>query len=149
MRLTAVCIGVAAAGGLIHPTIVVLGIAGTLFILFFFRDPERKIVAVPGQIVAPADGKVLSIDEVEEKNFLDARSKRISIFLSIFDVHINRAPVGGTIETVKYRPGRFAFANTADASRGNESNVIGIRGEGVNVVVKQIAGAVARRIICY
>ncbi|UCD56483.1 MAG: phosphatidylserine decarboxylase family protein, partial [Candidatus Hydrogenedentota bacterium] len=104
---------------------------------------------VPGQIVAPADGKVLSIDEVEEKNFLDARSRRISIFLSIFDVHINRAPVGGTIETVKYRPGRFAFANTADASRDNESNVIGIRGKDVNVVVKQIAGAVARRIICY
>jgi phosphatidylserine decarboxylase len=86
---------------------------------------------------------------VEEKDFLGERCTRISIFLSIFDVHINRAPVGGTVELVRYSPGRFGFAHTIDASRNNESNTIGIGGGPVKVLVKQIAGAVARRIICY
>jgi phosphatidylserine decarboxylase len=121
----------------------------TLFTLYFFRDPERKIVANPGQIVSPADGKIISIDEVEENDFLAERCKRVSIFLSVLDVHINRAPVGGTVEMVNYRPGKFAIASTDEASRNNESNEIGIGGEDIRVVVKQIAGAVARRIVCY
>jgi phosphatidylserine decarboxylase len=136
-------------GAFVHPAVVAAGIAGFLFTLYFFRDPERKIMAEPGQIVAPADGKVLSIDEVQEKDFMGERCKRISIFLSILDVHINRAPVAGKIEIVRHTPGKFAFANTIDASLNNESNVIGIAGENVKVVVKQIAGAVARRIVCY
>jgi phosphatidylserine decarboxylase len=136
-------------GAFVHAAVVAAGIAGFLFTLYFFRDPERKIMAEPGQIVAPADGKVLSIDEVQEKDFMGERCKRISIFLSILDVHINRAPVAGKIEIVRHTPGKFAFANTIDASLNNESNVIGIAGENVKVVVKQIAGAVARRIVCY
>ncbi len=128
---------------------MVAGVGATLFTLYFFRDPERKIVAAPGQIVAPADGKVLSIDEVDENDFMGGRCKRVSVFLSILDVHINRAPVGGTVGMVRHKPGRFAFANTADASRSNENNSIGIEGTDMKVLVKQIAGAVARRIICY
>ena len=124
------------------------GLACLVFTLFFFRDPERKIVTSPGQIVSPADGKVLSVEEVEEKDFLGRRCKRISIFLSIFDVHINRAPIGGTIETIQYKEGKFGFAHTDDASLNNESNTIGITGKDIKVVVKQIAGAVARRIVC-
>ena len=136
-------------GGFLHPAIFALGAIGALFTLFFFRDPDRKILAEPGQIVAPADGKVLSIDDVEEEEFLGGRCRRISIFLSIFNVHINRSPVGGTIKFVRHSPGTFAFANTIDASRNNESNAIGIGGKPVKVLVKQIAGVVARRIVCY
>ena len=132
-----------------HPALLAAGIVTTLFTLYFFRDPERKIVATPGQIVSPADGKIISIDEVEENDFLDERCKRVRIFLSVLDVHINRAPVGGTVEMVNYRPGKFAIASTDEASRSNESNEIGIGGEDIRVVVKQIAGAVARRIVCY
>lgn len=134
---------------MVHVAVTILGMAGALFALYFFRDPERKIVAEPGQIVAPADGKVLSIDEVEEREFLGRRCKRISIFLSLFDVHINRAPVGGRVELVRHTPGKFAFANTVGASLNNESNIIGIGGDDVKVAMKQIAGAVARRIVCY
>ncbi len=148
LTIAAVCAAVAVVGALIHPALFAAGTAGALFTLYFFRDPEREIRAVPGQILAPADGKVLSVDEVEQNNFPGGRCRRVSIFLSIFDVHINRAPIGGTIETVQYRPGKFALASTTDASLRNESNSIGISGEGIRVVVKQIAGAVARRIIC-
>ncbi len=136
-------------GALIHPAIFAAGLAATLFTLYFFRDPERKIVAEPGQIVAPADGKIIAVEEVEEKDFLGGRCKRVSIFLSVLDVHINRSPVGGTVEMVNYRPGKFAVASTDEASRNNESNSIGIGGEDIKVLVKQITGAVARRIVCY
>lgn len=139
----------ATAGAFFYPPLFAAGGLFSLFSLYFFRDPERKMNILPGQIVAPADGKVVAIDEVQEKEFMGRRCKRISIFLSIFDVHINRAPVGGRVEMVKYTPGKFAFANTIEASSKNENNLIGIDGENVQVVVKQIAGAVARRIICY
>jgi len=139
---------VAAAGVILHPVVLVAGLVALVFTLFFFRDPERKIVTSPGQIVSPADGKVIAIEEVEEKDFLGGRCKRISIFLSIFDVHINRAPIGGTVERMQYQKGKFAFAHTDDASLNNESNTIGIDGGDIKVVVKQIAGAVARRIVC-
>jgi phosphatidylserine decarboxylase len=125
------------------------GAVAALFTLYFFRDPERKIVAAPGQIVSPADGKIISIDEVEGNEFLTERCRRISIFLSVLDVHINRAPLGGTVEMLNYRPGKFAIASTDEASRSNESNHIGIGGEDIKIAVKQIAGIVARRIVCY
>jgi phosphatidylserine decarboxylase len=140
---------VAVVGAFFYAPLFAAGGLFSLFSLYFFRDPERTIRILPGQIVAPADGKVVAIDEVQENEFMGARCKRISIFLSIFDVHINRAPVGGRVEMVKYTPGKFALANTLDASSKNENNLIGIDGESVRVVVKQIAGAVARRIICY
>jgi phosphatidylserine decarboxylase len=140
---------VAVAGAFFYAPLFAAGGLFSLFSLYFFRDPERTIRILPGQIVAPADGKVVAIDEVQEKEFMGARCKRISIFLSIFDVHINRAPVGGRVEMIKYTPGRFALANTLEASAMNENNLIGIDGDNVRVVVRQIAGAVARRIICY
>jgi len=133
----------------VHPALFAVGAFFGSFSLYFFRDPERSLQVLPGQIVAPADGKVVAIDEVQEREFLGMRCKRISIFLSIFNVHINRAPIGGRVEMVKYTPGKFAFANTIDASARNENNFIGIDGGDVRVAVKQIAGAVARRIICY
>ncbi len=149
MGIIAICAVITLVGAVVTSWLLLAGLAATLFSLYFFRDPDRKIAAAPGHIVAPADGKVLSIDEIEEHEFIGGRCKRISIFLSIFDVHINRAPASGTIETVRYRPGKFAFANTPDASLDNENNLIGIKGDGLRLAVKQIAGAVARRIICY
>ena len=135
-------------GAALHAVLFVLAAVALLFCLYFFRDPERRISVLPGQIVAPADGKVVAIDEVAENEFMGESCRRISIFLSIFNVHINRAPVDGKVEMVKYTPGRFAIASTTDASLNNENNLIGIDGGKIKVVVRQIAGAVARRIIC-
>ena len=118
-----------------------LGMAG--FVLFFFRDPERKIPAGPGLIVSPADGRVLAVEPAEVEG--EPRT-RVSIFLSVFDVHVNRSPLRGTIQLVEYRPGRFHVASTNRAGEENEQNIFLIQGEQTRVVVKQIAGILARRI---
>ncbi|PYV11602.1 MAG: phosphatidylserine decarboxylase family protein [Acidobacteria bacterium] len=115
-----------------------------VLILNFFRDPEREIPADPRAIVSPADGRVVEIRDVE----LDSRpARRVSIFMSPFDVHVNRSPIGGTVKQVSYRKGNFRMAMQARASVENEQNVFTIRGEDVEVVVKQIAGVLARRIV--
>jgi len=112
------------------------------FCLYFFRDPERPIPAGP-VAVAPADGKVVSVVP------LPGGSTRISIFLSLFDVHVNRSPIRGTVVAQEYRPGKFHIASREAASRENEQNVLTIEGDGSQVQLKQIAGILARRIICY
>jgi len=111
-----------------------------LFCLNFFRDPDREIPAGP-VAVSPADGRVLAV--VAES----PRWTRISIFLNVFDVHVNRAPVGGRIEKVEYKAGRFLVASKEACSTDNEQNVVTVTGNGVTVVFKQIAGLIARRII--
>lgn len=112
------------------------------FCLYFFRDPERQIPA--GAVaVAPADGKVVAVKA--ESPALT----RVSIFLSIFDVHVNRSPVAGAITDVRYRKGRFLVANKEDASAENEQNTVTVEGDGTRVVFKQIAGLIARRIVFY
>ena len=113
------------------------------FVLFFFRDPERDIPDRPGAIVSPADGRVLTIDAAE---FEGTPLTRISIFLSVFSVHVNRAPIAGRIVEANYRPGRFHVASRDAASRENEQNEIRMEGEGTTVVFRQIAGLIARRI---
>jgi len=113
------------------------------FVLFFFRDPERKIPDAPGAIVSPADGWVLSVGEADLNGVAQAR---ISIFLSLFDVHVNRAPIAGRITAAEYRRGKFLIASRDDASRLNEQNEITLDGEGTRVVFRQIAGVLARRI---
>ncbi len=116
------------------------------FIFYFFRDPERTIPADPTMIVSPADGKVVEIISED----LDSRSgRRISIFLSIWNVHVQRAPVAGRIAEVVYRPGRFYGAYRARASGENEQNVIYIDTPQGKLVFKQIAGAIARRVLCW
>ena len=110
------------------------------FCLYFFRDPERSIPAGP-VAVAPADGKVVAVKpEGREVN-------RVSIFLNIFDVHVNRAPIGGTIAAVEYRQGRFHVASREACSIENEQNIVTVEGAGSRVVFKQIAGLIARRIV--
>jgi len=111
-----------------------------LFCLYFFRDPER--VAPEGPVaVAPADGRVVSV-KAEPSG-----QTRVSIFLNIFDVHVNRTPIAGTIIGVAYQPGRFLVASREGASSDNEQNVITVEGDGTRVVFKQIAGLIARRIV--
>jgi phosphatidylserine decarboxylase len=116
------------------------------FVFYFFRDPERQLPASPAAVVSPADGKVLSV--VEEA--LDGRpGHRIAIFLSIMDVHVNRSPVAARIASVVHRPGKFFAAMRERASAENEQNVIRLESERGPVVVKQIAGWVARRVLVW
>jgi phosphatidylserine decarboxylase len=110
------------------------------FCLYFFRDPDRPIPSGP-VAVSPADGKVVVVKEE------GAGRKRISIFLNIFDVHVNRTPISGVISNVEYHPGRFHVASKEDASCSNEQNVVTVDGDGTRVVFKQIAGLIARRIV--
>jgi phosphatidylserine decarboxylase len=110
------------------------------FCLYFFRDPERAIPAGP-VAVSPADGKVVAVKRET------ATHTRISIFLNIFDVHVNRAPIGGVIAEVRYSKGKFHVASREECSAENEQNVVTVRGEGTAVVFKQIAGLIARRIV--
>ncbi|MBI4237132.1 MAG: phosphatidylserine decarboxylase family protein [Deltaproteobacteria bacterium] len=117
----------------------------------FFRNPSRKIPTTPGAVVAPADGKVIAIESVEEPYFGRGAMQRISIFLSVADVHINRTPIDGVIGGVKYTPGRFLVAYAPKASTDNERNAIWVcnADRQHEVVMVQIAGLVARRIVCY
>ena len=112
------------------------------FCLYFFRDPER--IAPPGDVlVAPADGKVVAVREIAPGE------TRVSIFLNIFDVHVNRTPLPGTITDVVYQKGRFLVASHEAASSENEQNTVVVEGSGTRVVCRQIAGLIARRIVCY
>ncbi len=121
----------------------------TLFVLFFFRDPERTIPEGKGVVVSPADGKVIVIKDVFEPTYLKRDVKQISIFLSVFNVHVNRSPIEGTVEEVKYNPGKFLAAWDDKASLDNEQTAMVINTGAQKVLVKQIAGLIARRIVCY
>lgn len=113
-------------------------------ILNFFRDPDRKIPADPQILVSPADGRVV---QVAEESFEGRPVRRVSIFMSPLDVHVNRSPIAGTIKAVSYRKGAFHLASQARASVENEQNLFSVEGEQGAVVVKQIAGVLARRIV--
>ena len=114
------------------------------FFLWFFRDPERQIPGVPGAIVSPADGKVTAVTEFNDGG---KTKRRISIFLNVFDVHVNRAPISGTIASLCYQKGKFGNAMSAGSSDANEQNIVTVQGDGQTVVFKQIAGLLARRIV--
>ena len=116
------------------------------FVLYFFRDPDRHIPSDPGVVVSPADGRVV---EITSEPFDNKPGKRISIFLSVWDVHVNRAPVAGQIKQIEYRPGLFYAALRARASEENEQNVIRISTPKGEMVFKQIAGWIARRVLCW
>ena len=128
---------------LYQPLIIVACIAAALgaFVAYFFRDPERIPPAGDDLILSPADGRVVVIEPLNENETL------LSIFLSVFDVHVNRAPIAGTVTGVQYRVGRFMVANDKRASVENEQNVVTIENPRVRVVFKQIAGLIARRIV--
>jgi len=116
-----------------------------LFFLWFFRDPSRKSPAGYGLIVSPADGKV---DEAEWIETTAGSRLRVTIFLNVFDVHVNRVPVGGTVELVEFREGQFLNAMRSDSALHNEQTMVTIDAGGYSVSFKQIAGLLARRIVC-
>jgi phosphatidylserine decarboxylase len=121
----------------------------TLFVLFFFRDPERSVPEGKGVVVSPADGKVIVVKDIYEPDYLKQDVKQISIFLSVFNVHVNRTPYGGMVEAVKYNPGRFHVASVDKASLDNEQTAMVIVNGKDKILVKQIAGLIARRIVCH
>ncbi len=121
----------------------------TAFVTDFFRAPERAIPAGDDIAVSPADGKVVFIGEVDNPNFPGGKAKKVGIFLSVFNVHVNRVPLKGEIADVRYSPGKFHNALFDKSSEENEHNVIALRTDWGYMEVRQIAGAIARRIVCY
>ncbi|MBO1073600.1 phosphatidylserine decarboxylase [Roseomonas marmotae] len=147
-------IAVAVAGGIAFGTwLFWLGAAFTAFCLYFFRDPERVVPTRPGVIVAPADGRVVMVGPAvppEELGLGPNPRWRVAIFLSVADVHVNRSPVEGVVTRVAYRPGKFLNASLDKASIDNERNALAMRlPDGKDIAVVQIAGLIARRILCH
>ncbi|MGI6120330.1 MAG: phosphatidylserine decarboxylase family protein [Desulfosporosinus sp.] len=120
-----------------------------LFILFFFRNPERDIPMDELSLVSPADGVVMDVERVFEDQFINGESIRVRIFLSIFDVHINRSPMAGEVVFRAYRPGQMIPAFKSHASELNEKNYVGIQNRYVQILVTQVTGFIARRIVCW
>ena len=120
-----------------------------LWVAYFFRDPERTVSQDDRVVISPADGKVMMISEVDEPSYVGGRAIRVSIFLNIFNVHVNRYPVGGRIEYLKYTPGKFLNAAGARASLENEQMSVGINTGRHRILVRQIAGLLARRLVTY
>jgi phosphatidylserine decarboxylase len=131
-----------------HPAAVVPLVAGVGFLVWFFRDPERTPPPGDRVLVSPADGKVIAVTSVSERTFLDAPATRISVFMSPLDVHVNRAPLSATVERVEHTPGRFRAAFHDKASLDNERNAVVFRRGPRSYLMVQIAGALARRIVC-
>ena len=120
-----------------------------LWVVYFFRDPERTGPRGEALVVSPADGRVVMITEVDEPAFLESKAIRISIFMNIFNVHVNRYPVSGEVAYLHYNPGKFLNAASEKSSLENEQMSVGIESGGRKVLVRQIAGLVARRIANY
>jgi phosphatidylserine decarboxylase len=120
-----------------------------LWVAWFFRDPERTGERGERLVIAPADGRIVMIADVDEPSFVHGKATRISIFMNIFNVHVNRYPVNGTVRYVHYNPGKFINAAADKASLDNEQMSVGLDSGGRLVLVRQIAGAIARRIVTY
>lgn len=153
LTLSTAAFGAAALGLVTAPgvlTAAAAGALGTLWaaLLLFFRDPERRAPAEPGAVVAPADGRVMEVSTTNEPTFIEGPAVKIGIFMSLLDVHVNRSPLNGTVEWIKHFPGQHLAAFRPDASTRNEHNLIGMHHNGSKVLVKQIAGVLARRIVC-
>jgi phosphatidylserine decarboxylase len=132
------------------PWLTALGVLATGFFTYFFRDPERPIPAETEVIVSPADGKVVLVDKVQEKEFLKSQARRVAIFMNVFDVHVNRSPVAGEVREVEHRSGEYKAAFRQDAAvRNEQQSMLLTAATGGQVLVVQIAGLLARRIISF
>jgi len=120
-----------------------------LWVAYFFRDPERAGERGVSLVVAPADGKLIMITEVDEPSFMKGRAVRLSIFMNVFNVHVNRYPVDGTVQHVHYNKGKFLNAAAEKSSLENEQMSVGLESAGGRMLVRQIAGLIARRIVTY
>jgi len=143
--------GVTLLVGLLGWTVVAVAAAGlTLFAAWFFRNPARVVPQGLGLVVAPGDGTVIAIEEEFESRFLKDRSVRLTIFLNVFDVHVNRIPCEGVVEDIQYQPGAFLVASKPEATLKNEQNALFLRtAKGAKVLCVQVAGLIARRIVCW
>ncbi len=130
--------------------LLVLSALISFFIIWFFRNPERYFREGVGVVVSPADGKVIKVEDIEMNDTITGKFKKISIFMNVFNVHVNRVPYSGKIEAINYHKGKFVSANLDKASSDNERNAIQIRTEnGSSIWAVQIAGLIARRIVCW
>lgn len=120
----------------------------SLFILYFFRDPERNAPEGENLILSSADGRIIAIKPLERVGFLDGAGTLVSVFMSVFNVHVNRAPVSGRVSYCDYNPGRFFPAFKEKASSENEQTELGLENDHGRIIIKQIAGVIARRIVC-
>ena len=129
-----------------------IGLLLTIWVYYFFRDPERIIIGDDSYLVSPADGEVIKVEEVDgpkELNLENKKFKKISIFMNVFDCHVNRTPCSGIVEEILYKPGKFLNASLDKASEDNERNYYKIKDKhGNDIIIVQIAGLVARRIVC-
>ncbi len=131
----------------IHPMLSFLVIGLILFVIYFFRDPNRNIPTEASIIISPADGLITDISEVEENSYFKHKTISISIFMSPLDVHINRSPIAGEVDFISYQKGKFKPAKNLENHQQNEKNFIGIKNNNIQVLVVQIAGIMARRIV--
>jgi phosphatidylserine decarboxylase len=153
---TLICGGGATAAFLLLPAgwnygVAALPVVFWLYVLSFFRDPPRRIPGEPNIFVAPADGRITDITELDSAEFLDEPAVRVGIFLSVLDVHVNRAPCAGRVEYVQHKDGGYLDARHADATHRNEANAVGLvcpQWNNCKVLIRQIAGMIARRIVC-
>ena len=136
-------------GGVGRWAAALIALALSIWVAYFFRDPERTGERGDRLVVAPADGKVVLITEVDEPAFLRGRATRVSIFMNVFSVHVNRYPVSGVVRYVNYARGKFRNAVTPESSAENEQMSVGVESGSQRVLVRQIAGLIARRIITY
>ena len=129
-----------------------LGLLLTVWVYYFFRDPERVVIGDDNYLVSPADGEVIKVEEVDgpkEVGLENKKFKKISIFMNVFDCHVNRTPCSGTVEEILYKPGKFLNASFDKASEDNERNYYKLKdSSGNDIIVVQIAGLIARRIVC-
>jgi phosphatidylserine decarboxylase len=130
---------------LANPAWTLIPLLLALFFLWFFRDPERAIPQEAGAVVSPGDGKVTDVSVIQAEG--GRKQTRISIFLSVFDVHVNRSPISGVVRDVRYQRGQFLNAMDKASAEQNEQNIVTVEGDGQTVIFKQIAGLLARRIV--
>ena len=129
--------------------LAVVMIIVAVWVAYFFRDPERSGERGDHVVISPADGKVVLITEVDEPAFIHGRAMRVSIFMNVFSVHVNRYPISGTVKYVQYNPGKFLNAAVEKSSLENEQRSVGIESGPYRILVRQIAGLIARRIVTY
>jgi len=127
----------------------VISVVLTIFVLNFFRDPDRPLPQGEENIISPADGKVVEITDEFESDFFDKKVTRVSVFMNVLDVHVNRIPLSGTVSHFKYQKGSFKNAYHSVASEVNEQTIIGITNGKRKLLFRQIAGLIARRIVCH
>lgn len=136
-------------GFLIHSALGIFLIIITFFMAYFFRNPKRNIPSEEGLVLSPADGVIMEVSDVYEDRYLKGKAKKVSIFLSVFNVHLNRIPIRGQVEYRAYREGQFLPAFKSHASEINEKSFVGIANEHVKIMVTQVTGFIARRIVCW